>query len=847
MAIYFLWMCIVLAKLRLRSRARLTILVLGFLMLCLSLVAWWALHQTQRMAADLQSRTVIDITTAMGLSEQVAQIAALAPYVGESALPFQLQTEREQLEARFLALDARVEELSDPAVKAEIQSRIAQLRTDLGSLTALVRRELFVREDLLVIHFELDDWVQRHLANRNEPEYRALAGMIQMFRHTLTTVPNLTVAVEDVGTRSRDQVLEQLIVTDMPSAARDALLTPIDQSVNLLQDREVIAVTKNLLFANNRAQSEGLTDYVEGYVADVQATLATERQALEQAVQHARWGIILVSVLGALALLEGVRFMFRATRDLQTVTQDMTQLAEGETGDQRPSIARQDEIGELARTFDVFREASLRMTWVNSEMQTQTQLLETVLNSINDGLSVFSEAGQLLAWNPRYLELFGLSSRLVRRGMALDEVQALMDRDSFRTFNLEHEELDVGVLAQLRQTQPQTFERHYDNGKVIEFRSEPMPGGGFVTLHSDLTGRRAVEQQLVQSQKMEMLGQLTGGVAHDFNNLLSALIGNLQLLEASDQLPSRERHFATRALGVAERGAHLVERLLAFSRKQQLHPEPVDVGGLLEGMLDLVEYSVAPNVTVHLDLNDRGCAVWVDPSQLENAILNLAINSSAAMPHGGDLWLVTRYLEHSDTEPQIEVEVRDSGTGMTEELMNRIWEPFYTTKPVGQGSGLGLSLVYGFIKQSGGDVLLESDPGRGTCIRLYLPVHQGTEIPVLPDQFQLPPRVEVKPNQKVVLVEDDLSVRRVLRDTFRSLGILIHAFHSAEEALQWLKQDGAEAAAVLSDINLAGELSGVQLAQLLKELHPNLTVILTSGLPREHLRQHFGLADTMPL
>lgn len=833
-------------RLRLRQRTSMTIMIVAALTLVLGVVGWWALHQTQRVAAETQTRTLEDISTAYGLAEQAAQIAAQAPYLGESALPFQLQSEREELDRRFAALDLQVEALSDAATQEGMRQRVEEIRQQLNQLIELVEQELFLREDLMVIRFELEDWSQRYLVASDSNETQALAALLTSFRNGLLLAPAPGSQSAATLDRMQADIEHQARVAGVPETAEAALQELLAEALRGMAAWRNIATRKNLLFASNRALSESLTQYVQDYAANVRNSLEAERLTLEEAVQRGRWGIIVVTALAFLALLVGFRFMFRMTRDLEGVTREMTRLAEGEDGPTQPLVERNDEIGELAQTFTLFREASLDRARVNRELIAQTQLLETVLNSINDGLSVFSADGRLLAWNARYLELFDLPARLVSRGMSLAEVQALTDRVQYKTYTLGHAELDPSVVEQQRPTQALTFERHFENGRVIEFRSEPMPGGGFVTLHSDLTDRRAIEQQLVQSQKMEMLGQLTGGVAHDFNNLLSALIGNLQLLEASPELAASERHYASRALSVAERGAHLVERLLAFSRKQQLHPERVEIGGLLEGMLDLVEYSVAPNVSVHLDVQDQGCQVWVDPSQLENAVLNLAINSSAAMPYGGDLWLGARQRRAGSGDPQVILEVRDSGTGMSEEVMNRIWEPFYTTKPVGQGSGLGLSLVYGFVKQSGGEVIIESEPGSGTCVQLYLPVHQG-EKESQPQREEPSLRVMVPAARQVVLVEDDQSVRRMLQDAFRSLGISTRAFSSAEEAMQWISQAPEDVAAVLSDINLAGELSGVDLSRRLDEWAPHLPVILTSGLPREHLRQHFGLLETQSL
>lgn len=826
----------------LRQRARLTMLVLAVLTLSLGIVGWWALAQTERTASDAQARTLVDVSTAMSLAERAAQIAALGPYVGESAVPFQLQTERAELAERFRLLQQQVAALSDPAIQRELNVQVERLHTQLSSLTELVEQELFLLEDLRVLQFELSDWQQQYLQPPATPAQQMLVWLLQPLN------------LEAANAAQADAVLQALATLDdtlqpaLPLAAQQDIRQLVQAAHSLLQQRARVAAQKNVLFASIRAQSEALTFAVQDYVTQVQTALSAQREQLSEAVQRGRLGILLVALLALAALIESAVFMVRMTRDLQTVTDDMIHLAEGRHDVSQPMIQRQDEIGELARTYQVFRDASLRMVEISRDLDVQKRLLETVLDTMNDGLSVFSAEQKLLAWNTRYVELFELSPQDVARGMTLQDVQALMAKEDFRNLSFDHQTIDMQQVNDLRSEQAQTFERHYHSGKVIEFRSQPMPNGGFVTLYSDLTERRAVEHQLQQAQKMEALGQLIGGVAHDFNNLLAALVGNLQLLQGSTRLPEQEKHYAERALGVAERGAHLVERLLAFSRKQQLNPELTDVSGLIEGMADLLEYSVSPQVAVHFDLQADQTQVWVDPSQLENALLNLVINASAAMPDGGTLTLSTRALTSKGEAGQVEIEVRDTGMGMSSEVMARVWEPFFTTKPVGQGSGLGLSLVYGFVKQSGGDVLLESQLGKGTRIRLYLPL---VTLAAGPDAHAngLPNwRISVSAGQVIVVVEDDLSVQRAISDLLRSLDFGVQAFTRAEDAIQWLS--GATentVAAVLSDINLAGELSGVELAEHLGLAMPGLPVVLTSGLPREHLRQHYGLHAATPL
>jgi signal transduction histidine kinase len=296
---------------------------------------------------------------------------------------------------------------------------------------------------------------------------------------------------------------------------------------------------------------------------------------------------------------------------------------------------------------------------------------------------------------------------------------------------------------------------------------------GFAKITRDLTERRQAQlqleqsrEQLFQAQKMEAVGQLTGGLAHDFNNLLAGISGSLELLSAriaQGRYKDLERFVAV-AQGAATRAAALTHRLLAFSRRQALDPCLTDVNHLIAGMEELVRRTVGPAVELRMDTADGLWSTWIDGNQLENALLNLCINARDAMPDGGRLTVTTANCQLDRQAAQLRdlpagryvvLSVSDTGTGMTPDVMAKAFEPFYTTKPEGQGTGLGLSMVYGFVRQSGGQVRISSRLGQGTSICLYLPFHPGqADASETPADHGKPP-----PNGagRTVLVVDDLS------------------------------------------------------------------------------------------
>ena len=351
----------------------------------------------------------------------------------------------------------------------------------------------------------------------------------------------------------------------------------------------------------------------------------------------------------------------------------------------------------------------------------------------------------------------------------------------------------------------------------------------------DLTARVKMEQDLRQAQKMEAIGQLTGGVAHDFNNLLTVISGNLEILERRLKEPEN-REILNEAQEASKLGAELSKRLLAFGRRQPLNPKPTNLNALAAGMVELLRRSLGEVIEIEIRLSERLPLIMADPGQIENALLNLAINARDAMTNGGLLVIETALAEidkdYAAAYPEvvpgsyITLAVTDTGTGMTPEVRQRAFEPFYTTKGPGVGSGLGLSMIYGFVKQSGGHVQLYSEVGHGTTVRLYLPVTAGAVSAVAESASA---SIEPAPSDKAVLVvEDDVRVRRVSVRRLKELGYTVIEADSGPAAL--LVLDRQESIDVLfTDIVMPGGMTGLDLAQEARRRRPGLKVLFTSG------------------
>ncbi|WP_344699696.1 PAS domain S-box protein [Sphingomonas limnosediminicola] len=361
---------------------------------------------------------------------------------------------------------------------------------------------------------------------------------------------------------------------------------------------------------------------------------------------------------------------------------------------------------------------------------------------------------------------------------------------------------------------------------------------GFAKVTRDLSEKRAIEEQLRQSQKMEAVGQLTGGLAHDFNNLLTGISGSLEMMKmriAQGRTAEFDRYLIA-AQGAVRRAASLTHRLLAFSRRQTLDPKPTDANRLMRGIEELVRRTVGPGVRVEVVETSGLWPTLVDPNQLENAVLNLCINARDAMPNGGALtietankWLDERAARKHDLPvgQYVSVCVTDTGTGMTPEVIAKAFDPFFTTKPMGEGTGLGLSMIYGFARQSGGQVRIYSEIGQGTTICLYLPRHgEDAEVEERPTDSG---NADATATGEVVLViDDDPTIRMLIAEVLAEAGYTVVEAPDGPAGLEILKSN-ARIDLLITDVGLPGGLNGRQVADAARVSRPHLKVLFITG------------------
>jgi signal transduction histidine kinase/CheY-like chemotaxis protein len=487
------------------------------------------------------------------------------------------------------------------------------------------------------------------------------------------------------------------------------------------------------------------------------------------------------------------------------------------------------------------------------EHRTLATQMRTAFESISQGIGVFDENGSLLRWNSCFVALLKLPGSMVHQGIPYEGIVAQMADD--RGSMLE----TMDQVRHHRSTQsagePIVYERtRQADNRSFELRRTFMPNGGFVLTVTDITERVRAEVTARDAQRLQAMGQLTGGIAHDFNNLLTVVMANLEL--AKSRLPADSDAGARieRAMWGANRGAALTQQLLAFARKQTLMPVPIDLSAMLPDMANLLRRTLGEHIEVRMV---DAAGLWpamADPAQIESALLNLSLNARDAMPGGGRLTieLANKVLDRDYARQHMEVvpgdyvmlAVSDTGTGMPPEVLARAFEPFFTTKEEGRGTGLGLAMVHGFVKQSGGHVNIYSEVGEGTTVRLYLPRAVGAALPVLRGEA---PADLPRGTATILVVEDEAAVREACVAILRDLGYRVLEAADGLESLRVFGENDGKVDLLLTDVVLTGRMKGNEVASRLKEVRPDLRVLFMSGYTENAIVHHGRLDDGVHL
>jgi PAS domain S-box-containing protein len=474
----------------------------------------------------------------------------------------------------------------------------------------------------------------------------------------------------------------------------------------------------------------------------------------------------------------------------------------------------------------------------------EASAFERLVQSVVDyAIFMLDPSGHVASWNAGARRIKGYDAEEIigehfSRFYTPEDVEARLPWTALETARRE------GRFAAEGWRQRKDGARFWASVVIDPIRNDAGEVIGFAKVTRDLTERREAElelqrsqEALFQSQKMEAVGQLTGGLAHDFNNLLTGITGSLDMMRtrlAQGRVNELDRYI-TAAQGAASRAAALTHRLLAFSRRQTLEPRIVDANKLVSGMEELIRRTIGPSMTLETVLSAGLWPCYCDPNQLENALLNLCINGRDAMPGGGHLTIETANIWVDETGARqrdmpegqyVALCVTDTGTGMSPEVVSRAFDPFYTTKPPGKGTGLGLSMIYGFAKQSGGQVRIYSEVGRGTTVKIYLPRRHGVALEEL--EVEPPLTAARAEGETVLVVDDEPTVRMLVGDTLAELGYQSIEAADAQTALKLLESDVA-IDLLITDVGLPGEMDGKQMVDAARTKRPSLKVLFITG------------------
>lgn len=546
---------------------------------------------------------------------------------------------------------------------------------------------------------------------------------------------------------------------------------------------------------------------------------------IQIALSHQISSIVVMSLFTiALILILGGYIYRLFGKRLYSITQALTRLSQGDKAVQVPQQQSQDEIGELARAFYIFQQNVLKLDHTDALLKEKSELLERTFLAMRDGLAIFNPQGELLSCNSQFIQLLQCDSS-ESLPVKFSELAAFLQAEQGKIYGGE-QALNEELLREIRSEQ-EPLEIDYKQ-HILEWRISALQDGGLVAFLIDRTQRKKLEMDLAHSQKMRSIGHLTGGIAHDFNNFLAVIIGNLDLIDP-DSLHEKQAKRLQRALKAAENSATLTQRLLAYARKQPLHPSALDINRLLLDFSDFMKHSLPPSIQLRLEFAEQLPPVYMDKNQLETALVNLLVNAKDALNGEGEIVITTqkRLIQRTHkTEQMIQVSIADNGCGMDDSTLAHIFEPFFTTKQNGKGSGLGLSMVYGFIRQSKGRVEVQSELGKGSTIHLQLPI--AAQTPLLTAESAKDLTAEVK-KSRLLLVEDKADLRETLLEQLNHNGYDSIALENAEQAWAYLQDCPSPPDYILSDIVLSGKMTGIDLANQIKSCFPAVKMLLMTG------------------
>ena len=807
------------------------------LTLAIGIIAVFGFNNAGRLLTEMQESTLSEMNSGMEVGVKTAKVATVAVSLTQVIGAMEYQSESDLLKTSLQGLRDSLTKMAaaplaqqQPQLINSIHTRSDELQESVRRLLDLTRTRHLERHDLLGVIYQAQSQLEL-LAKDNEAgwptalEQTLFANMLEM---TLTIPASPDVLTQLSLLRQRWQQM----IPQVDSARQRILLElcntlqPVDELNQKLQNSDLAIAYHTFRI---KALVNLLDQDINQYVQLVVHSASSRAELTHNKLQTSTFTIEIFGLLAVIITALAGNYIYDNMGVLVSAIADaMTRLSKGERTVKVPALNRQDELGDLARAFNVFANNAASLARVTKLFKEKSIQLETTFLSIRDGFALFDAEGALIVCNPQYASLLQLDQ--IAHGSHFREVlQRLQQNGAQRS---DGKPLSPDHLWRAEDN-VLTLELQLAGERYVELRLNRLADMSMASMVLDRTDRKILEAELIHSQKMKAVGHLTGGIAHDFNNLLAVILGNLELLLTDDDaLAERTRQRIERAYKATERGAQLTQRLLAFSRKQALRPRAIDLAELVTNLRELMEHSLPASLRLELDIQPELRPAWMDANQLENSLLNLVVNARDAMEGRSGVIRIRLFNQRVQrtsgrVQDMVTVEVIDQGCGMTPEVLQRVFEPFFTTKVVGKGSGLGLSMVYGFVRQSGGRVQIDSEPERGSCVRLQLPCAEAEPI-ALPSATVSAPVWSDDEMPLVVVLEDQADVRQTLCEYLHSMGCLTMDTDCSEQALSWVRTI-PEVQLLISDIVLPGQASGIEVVQQAQQLRRDIKLLLVSG------------------
>jgi signal transduction histidine kinase/CheY-like chemotaxis protein/HAMP domain-containing protein len=816
-------------RLSIRLRLWLALTLLAGATVLVGAVSWYALGRADAKLEVLHRQTLSEVARALTLSKRSTDLATSAPFLLGLKSPYLIRSEGADLLAAIEHIGqqwpaAGAAPSDGFSFEQDISEPLVQIKYALSNLIEAADRLDKQRDKTLRLRVQLAAMDRAYLQKASAADIPGARRKAWVALQEIANALIGAVHVENLpglGEYQRRYVSLALATDatglDVPERAALADLRALADGKDGIFSIRRKELDQNLLAQKAlfriRYNAGRISDLALVQAQKAEEFLARKRQETSSFINYTRLvilGVGLVSV--SVALVSALFVSGYVTGNIKAISDAMQRLAQGDRSFNLPRPkGGVDEIGKLLQSFRVFRANALRLDRSNRQLHQKNTLFEKIFANIMDGVAIIDDEGRLTGVNPSFAHVLHLPAGAVSRSSTVAQVLAASP------FGAAADKRKLGRKFR------KFSELHSEDGDVLEVRCNRLPDGGEVWLFSDATERHRIDERLGQIRRIESLGKVTGEVAHDFANILSTISGNLHLLETKP-VGADTSALRRRIAGAVEIGTSMTQRLLAFARKQRLEPELTELNTLVAGLEDLVSIGLKDAVVLSTQFSDRQLFVRVDPGQLESAILNLCLNSNQAIEGVGEIMVSVAPGPAGTAEIRIE----DNGCGMEKSVLKRAMEPFYTARRDGEGTGLGLSSVYGFIKQSGGEFQIDSTPGLGTKLRLSLPLATADA----PAQIGAPQTAV-----HILLVEDEAAIMAHTAGVLRDLGHRVREAGTFQQARQLLAE-GGDFDAVLTDIHLDNGNSGWQLVEqcLADADQGGLRIIVTSGrMPGEDL------------